>query len=51
MTASQNESNRMILMALLTEQAHLAKIEETIRVLTRSLANEHGIPASYPPVE
>jgi hypothetical protein len=27
-----------------------AEIEETIRVLIRSLANEHDIPASYPPI-
>jgi len=27
-----------------------AEIEETIRVLIRSLANAHGIPASYPPM-
>jgi hypothetical protein len=26
-----------------------AELDETIRVLTRSLANAHGIPASYPP--
>ena len=30
--------------------ASRAAIEETIRVLIRSLANAHGIPASYPPV-
>ena len=27
-----------------------AAIEETIGVLIRSLANAHGIPASYPPM-
>jgi hypothetical protein len=52
MTASQQaESNRATLMALLTAQADRAELDETIRVLTRSLADAYGIPASYPPVE
>jgi hypothetical protein len=29
--------------------AERAELDETIRVLTRCLADEHGIPASYPP--
>jgi hypothetical protein len=40
-------------LALLCEQAEraefLARSDESIRVLIRSLADEHGIAASYPP--
>jgi hypothetical protein len=32
----------------MTAQAERAELDETIRVLTRSLADAHGIPASYP---
>ncbi len=74
--ASQKTAfTKRTLLALLTEQAELAKIpgelferspwpntewisypasraaiEETIATLIRSLANAHGIPASYPPM-
>lgn len=51
MTASQKESNftRRTLLALLSLQAKRAELDEEIRALTRSLADEHGIPSSYPP--
>jgi hypothetical protein len=39
-----------ILLALLTAQAEYAELGETIIQLTRSLADAHGIPASYPPM-
>ena len=45
MTASQK---RMTFMALLSAQAERAALDETILVLTRYLADAHGIPASYP---
>lgn len=49
MTASQKTSfTQRTLMALLTAQADRAKLDQTIEQLTRSLANEHGIQASYP---
>lgn len=51
MTASQEESCTPILMALLTAQADRDELNETIRTLTRRLADAHGIPASYPPTE
>jgi hypothetical protein len=79
MTTASLKANftKLTLMALLTEQAELARIsgakgfdmqarmpnqnwirypaaravvEETIGVLIRALATEHGIPASYPPM-
>jgi hypothetical protein len=52
MTASQKESTltQPILLALLTAQAEYAELGETIVQLTRSLADAHGIPASYPPL-
>jgi hypothetical protein len=51
MTASQKAKvAQRNLLALLTAQADLANLQETIQVLTRSIADAHGIPASYPPV-
>jgi hypothetical protein len=51
MTASQKaECTQRTLLALLTAQADRAELDETIRMLTRSLADAHSIPASYPPV-
>jgi len=50
-TASQKQSRTMILMALLTAQADRDELDKTIRTLTRSLADAHDIPASYPPTE
>jgi hypothetical protein len=44
------DSARMNLMALLTALAEKAEIDKTITALTRSLADAHGIPASYPPM-
>ena len=41
----------MKLMALLTAQADRVELDKTIHALTRSLADAHGIPASYPPAE
>jgi hypothetical protein len=38
-------------MALLTAQADRDELDKTIRTLTKSLADAHGIPASYPPTE
>jgi hypothetical protein len=76
-TSQKTTFTQYVLMALLTEQADLAKIpgdkgltmdarmpsqhwirypaaraaiEETMGVLIRALATEHGIPASYPPM-
>jgi hypothetical protein len=51
MTASRNEFCKATLLAILTAQADRDELDERISVLTRSLANEHGIPASYPPTE
>lgn len=49
MTASQKaEFAQRTLMALLTARADQAELEKTISALTRSLADAHGIPASYP---
>jgi hypothetical protein len=48
MTASQTAFAHRTLLSLLTAQADRAKLDETIRVLTRSLASAQGIPASYP---
>jgi hypothetical protein len=44
-----NEFCKATLLAILTAQADRDELDERISVLTRSLANEHGIPASYPP--
>jgi hypothetical protein len=50
MTASQKaEFTRRTLLALLTAGADQAKLEKAIGALTRSLADAHGGPASYPP--
>jgi hypothetical protein len=51
MTASRDEFCSTTLLAILTAQADRDELNETIRVLTRSLADVHGIPASYPPIE
>jgi hypothetical protein len=51
MTASRDEFCTRTLMAILTAQADRDELDNTIRTLTRSLADEHGIPASYPPTE
>jgi hypothetical protein len=48
MSASKEFAERT-LSALLTECAERTKIEETISALIWSLADAHGIPASYPP--
>jgi len=51
MTASQKaEFTQRTLLALLTAQAAFTAIGETIIALTRSLADAHDIPASYPPI-
>jgi len=48
MTASQKSTfTQRTLLALLTAQAGRAELDETIRRLTRSIADEHAIPASY----
>jgi hypothetical protein len=39
-----------VLLALLTAQADRDELDATIRGLTRSLANAHDIPSSYPPL-
>ena len=44
------EFTKRTLLAILTARADQAELEKTIGVLTRSLADAHGIPASYPPV-
>jgi hypothetical protein len=50
MTASQKAAfTQRTLFALLTAHAERDELDETIRVLTRSLADAHDIPASYPP--
>jgi hypothetical protein len=52
MTAPQKaEFTTITLMALLTAQADRGELDKTIDALTRSLADAHGIPASYPPAE
>jgi hypothetical protein len=50
MTASQKESTftQRTLLALLTAHADRAELDETIGVLTRSLADAHGIPRPTP---
>jgi hypothetical protein len=56
MPASQKSTfTQRTLLSLLTahtERAdYLARSDETIRILVRSLADAHGIAASYPPME
>jgi hypothetical protein len=52
MTALQKaESVTGNILALLTALADRVELDETIRILARSLADAHGIPASYPPME
>jgi hypothetical protein len=50
MAASQKESTftQRTLLALLTAHADRAELDETIGVLTRSLADAHGIPRPTP---
>ena len=47
----KTEFAKRTFMALLVAQAERAELDKTISVLTRSLADAHGIPASYPPAE
>jgi hypothetical protein len=51
MSAARKKSRTMILMALLTAQTDRNELDQKIMVLTRSLADAHDIPVSYPPVE
>jgi hypothetical protein len=51
MTLKQkNRFTQRTLLALLTANADRAELDATIIALTRSLANVHDIPPSYPPV-
>jgi len=50
MKASRKDVVRLKFMALLTERAERAEIDVTIDRLTRDLAGEYDIPATYPPV-
>jgi hypothetical protein len=38
------------LLSILTMEAEVAELQESIRALTRSMATAVGIPASYPPM-
>ena len=52
MTASQTEEfTQRTLMAIMTHQATIAAEQKTVDALVKSLADAHGIPASYPPAE
>jgi hypothetical protein len=49
-TTERDGFTRHTLLAILTANADRAELDATITALTRSLANAHDIPATYPPV-